>query len=417
MKDGKFRWFLAPFSVASIWFGIYIGPGFSGGAQLVSFFVAKSWLGVFIGPLITTTAAALICFFVLEYCRKFETYNFRTFYDHVYGKYRVFFANVKEFSAILACITISALSFATGGRLISQYTGLPFILCGIGTMAIIIFLILAGQSIVLKSSSLITVALVILIAYIGIKGVGVAWGGMSKYVEARTMNDTPFHVWVQIILYINIMVAFVDAAIPASKGQIRTRRDSIITAVMGFCLVFFSTIMMNIIFAAGMPGVAGQDLPTLWSMENVIGAGSGIKFIYTALAYLAVLSTGAGYLYGMVERYQVPLNRLLKKSTLMQRRVIIVAILACLGFYFGRVGIPQLVTTAYGIIGKINIPLFELPFLVILPVQMYILSKNNNSRFRVQELKKKNDSSTRESSNKEDVVQKETVSVSDMIVE
>lgn len=388
-KLAKFSSILAPFSIASIWFGIYIGPGFSGGAQLVSFFVGKSYLGVFIGPLITTSIAAILCYFVLEYARKYQVYNFREFYDRVFGKANIVFSNIKEFSAMLACITISALSFATGGRLISEYTGLPFIVCGIATILIIVVLIIAGQSIVLKSASLITVALIILISYIGITGVGVSWNGMIKYIESKTMNDSLVNIWISIVLYINIMVAFIDAVIPASKGQINSQKDSLLASIIGFVLVFLSTIMMNIIFAAGMPNVLNQDLPTLWSMQNTIQADSSIKFIYTSLAYLAVLSTGAGYLYGMIERYQVLLKRVWKNSRLNQRRIVLVIILAITGFYFGRMGIPELVTQAYGIIGKINIPLFEIPFLIILPIQLYFLKSWRNKKDDIDKLIKK----------------------------
>lgn len=369
-KNGKLSGFAAPFAVASVWFGIYIGPGFAGGAQLVSFFVGKSWLGVFIGPLLTSVVAGVLCYLTLEFSRVFKVYNFRTFYDKAFGRVNIIFANIKEISAFLACITISALSFATGGRLVSDMTGLPFLVCGLITMGIIAVLVLCGQSIVLKSAAGITVALILLLAYIGIRGVGPAWDGMIEYVGNKTMNSSPFDTWIQILLYINIMAAFMDAVIPASQGQIGSKKDSLVTALIGWAMVFCSTVMMNVLFAAGMPDVTTQELPTVWVLEHLVGANMGIKILYTMIAYLAVISTGAGYLYGMVERYQEVLKKVWKNSQLPARRIAIMAILCVFGIYFGRVGIPQLVTTAYGIIGKINVPLFLIPFLVLLPLKM-----------------------------------------------
>ena len=104
-----------------------------------------------------------------------------------------------------------------------------------------------------------------------------------------------------------------------------------------------------------------------------------MRLLYTAIAYLAVLSTGAGYLYGMIERYQLLVHKVWKNSSYNARRILLVGILTILAFYFGRAGIPQIVTTAYGIIGRINIPLFEIPFLVILPYQLYKYQKNKIS--------------------------------------
>lgn len=375
-KETTLQSLLVSFGLASVWFGIYIGPGFSGGAQLVSFFVGQSWLGVFIGPLLTTIVAGIICFLVLEYCRTFELYDFRSFYDRVFGKYNFFFANVKEFSAILACITISALTFATGGRLLAEFFNTSFVVMGLLTFGIVVILILAGQKIVIRSASFIAIALILLITYIAIKGVPASWEEMSNYVSNRTMNAPLSHVLLQIILYINIMVAFIDAVIPASKGQVKTKKHSLGAAVIGSLMVFISTIAMNIIFAAGMPEVASQDLPTLWSLNHIIGAGFTVRLLYTGIAYLAVLSTGAGYLYGMIERYQLLVHKVWKNSSYNARRLLLVGILTVLAFYFGRAGIPQIVTTAYGIIGRINIPLFEIPFLIILPYQLYKYQKN-----------------------------------------
>ncbi|MDR0880707.1 MAG: hypothetical protein LBN09_08430 [Clostridioides sp.] len=376
LKD-RFGWLIGPFTIASLWYGIYIGPGFAGGAQLVSYFVSIGWIGVFIGPIITTLAASFLCFFVLEYSRTFKYYNFREFYDGVYGPIKIVFANLKEFSAMLACITISALSFATGGRLIAAITPIPFIIAGLITIFIIAVLILCGQSIVLKSSAIITMALIALLSYLGIRGLFSAWDGMITYTTSHVMNLSYPKAWLRIILYINIMVAFVDAAIPSSKGVVKTKRDSLATAIIGGLLVFLSTIMMNILFASGMPNVVGLDMPTIWVLEHIVGAEFGVKLLYTAIAYLAVISTGAGYLYGMVERYQSLLHRIWKRSSLQHRRFILVIVLLLLGIYFGRMGIPDLVLKAYGLIGKINIPCFELPFLIILPVQTYRYRKKH----------------------------------------
>ncbi|MDR1774074.1 MAG: hypothetical protein LBR30_04320 [Clostridioides sp.] len=377
IKD-KFGWLVGPFTIASLWYGIYIGPGFAGGAQIVSYFVGQGWLGVFIGPIITSLVASTLCFLVLEYSRTFELYNFRAFYDGVYGKFKLFFANVKEFSAMLACITISALSFATGGRLIAELIHVNYIIAGLVTIGIIAILIICGQSIVLKSSSLITIALVSLLIYIGIRGIAPSWDSMVKFTSKKVITTTYKDAWIKIILYINIMVAFIDAAIPSSKGVVKTKRDSIASAIIGGTLVLCSTIMMTIMFSAGMPDVVGVDMPTVWSLEHIIGAGFSIKLIYTTIAYLAVISTGAGYLYGMAERYQVVLNKIWKNSSYQARRITLVIMLVCLGIYFGRMGIPDLVTKAYGIIGRINIPLFELPFLVILPYQIAKYKKTNS---------------------------------------
>ena len=55
------------FIISCIWFGTHVGPGFAGGAQIVSFFVSKGPLGVFVGPLLVMLLSAVYIYFLFEF--------------------------------------------------------------------------------------------------------------------------------------------------------------------------------------------------------------------------------------------------------------------------------------------------------------------------------------------------------------
>ena len=49
-QQSSLKSLMGPISVACVWFGTHVGPGFASGAQLVQYFVGYGWLGVYIGP-------------------------------------------------------------------------------------------------------------------------------------------------------------------------------------------------------------------------------------------------------------------------------------------------------------------------------------------------------------------------------
>jgi len=370
---------LAPaFVIASVWITVYIGPGFASGSMLVGFFVSKSWLGVFVGPTLTTLFAASMTFCVMEFSRIHEAQDFRMLYDAVFGKYRYFFATLKDTSIIVSIFVVGSLSFAAGGRLLSEITGVSHMLCGAIIMIIISAMVLGGRWLLIRISIWTTISLLTVVIAIVVVALPTAWPKMLEYVGNRTMNETPFRVWLNIILFTNIMTAFTDAAIPLSRGVIKTRSDSIQAAVVGGILVLVATIGMNIVLSSGMPDIAKVQLPTLWVVTNIVDA-AWLKIAYNIVAIVAIVTTLGNFLFGVLTRYQRVLDKKLPSLAGLRGRVLMLLIVSASAFYFGGAGVPVVAMRGYSLMGYINTPFLEIPMLIIISVSLYRMGKKKAS--------------------------------------
>ncbi|OUO93420.1 hypothetical protein [Cloacibacillus sp. An23] len=107
MSGGTLKGLMGPVSVACVWFGTHIGPGFASGAQLVQYFVGYGWLGVYVGPIVLMIISSWIVYYVLETCRLYQVYNYHDFYNVVFGRYRKIFVAYKELAVLLSSIVIA----------------------------------------------------------------------------------------------------------------------------------------------------------------------------------------------------------------------------------------------------------------------------------------------------------------------
>jgi len=376
MNENKSNSLLGPVSVACVWFGTHIGPGFASGAQLVQYFVGYGWLGVYIGPLILMVISTWLVYHVLETCRLYQVYNYHDFYNVVFGPARKIFVTYKEVAVFLSSIVIASMCYASGGSLLNTL-GIPYFLGGLATVLVVVVLLLFGEALVRKASTAITVALVIMVLIIGFKGFGSSWPATHAYVSSHTMNGSYGTAILNIVLYIAIFCSFIDSGMATSKGVIKSKRDSLITAILGSVLVGGCTMIMNTLFAAQMPGALTDSLPVVTALKQ-IGVGSYFQVVYVTLALLAVLSTGVGFMCGTVARYESVVSEKLKVSSVISR-FLIIGFFMIIAILLGQFGILTIVNWGYKIVlSYMGVPVIYIPFLFLLPywVRKKKLKKN-----------------------------------------
>lgn len=363
--SSKLKILAGPVSVACVWFGTQVGPGFASGAQLVQYFVGYGWLGVIVGPLILMVISAWIVYYMLETCRRYEVYNYFDFYNVVFGPARKFFVAYKEIAVLLSSIVIASMCFASGASLLN-ILGIPYLAGGLLTVALVVVLLLFGEALVRKTSTVITVALVILVLFIGFKGLGSSWSAAHEFMSRHTMNASYGTAILNIILYIAIFCSFIDSGMATSKGVIKTRRDSMITAILGSILIGGCTIIINILFAAQMPDVLTDSLPIITVLKR-IGLGAHFQLIYVFMAMLAVLSTGVGFMCGTLARYQVVVMKKLHTGSGISR-FLIIAFFMIIAIALGQFGILAIVNWGYKVIlSYMGVPVIFIPFIFLLP--------------------------------------------------
>lgn len=378
-RHGLKRIFMGPVAVIAVWFSTHVGPGFAGGAQQVRYFIHDGYLGVVIGPIVLTILAIWTSYWFSEFSRATNSYQYRTFYDNFFGKFKILFSNVKEVSSIIGITVSVALVYATGGQLLGNLLNISPVIAGVFSTIVVGILVMYGEQVVRSSATIITFILVILVIYIGLVSLPKAMPNAIAYMDAKTINTTPGAAWYNIFLYFPLFVSYLDAGMVTSEGVIRSRKDSLILAVGGSVLLGAALIMMNLIFAAGMPGIDNEELPTLWALNNVVGTGRTSQILYTAFAWLALVSTGVGGMSGWVKRMDDSLAKTERFAPVKMtvRRGILTFVAIGVSISFGQFGIMNLVYYGYGMMCTINLYFFLIPMFFLIPWRIKKLKEQN----------------------------------------
>lgn len=364
--------------LAALMFSTYVGPGYASGTQTVSFYLTKGSVGVFVAPIVLGIIAFFYCLLTFEFNRIYRPQNYKEQISMIYHRpiLNKFFIFMKELTAVGQLIVVVPAMISGAAILLQDFTGLP-ILAGtiIFAVALIVFT-LGGTTLVAKVSGVLTVIIIAIVAYIGIIGIGPTWDRMVAFVEANSQPEdygfTTAYAWFVMINSVLNYIAGSNAAVPYCLENIHSRMDSFVAAAGNAILCTAATVVCTMLFSAGMPEIAGESLPMVYALQELVGAGTWVQYLYFVIALAAMLSTGVAIIYGMIERWApVFRQRFMKTSSITTIRVILSSVIIIVCMLMSSIGILTLVNVGYPILMNIGTPLVFLLLLVTIPYRFY----------------------------------------------
>ena len=367
------------FGVATVWFSTHCGAGFASGTQELQFFVNHGWFGVFM-PIITFILIALTYYVGLETARQTDKWSYDAWSKEAYGKYSKILTPVMDISIVITTIAASAATIATGGLLGNQYLGLPVIVGSIVMVAIVTLLVIFGESVVRKSAMAMTIAILAIISIVIVAGLIKFAPDLVKlfsegYVNPKsakwgitdstgTVPGNIFNSLLWALTYTGFQISAIGGITSSFKGGLYKKEAKgamVIGAVMnilmlvGICLLIFSQ-MPDIYYDE-----AARQLPTVAVVQQL--NIPILQVLYPLLLFLALITTGVGFIFGMVARiepyaFKNMENKILKKAIIAVASLIICYLVSTLGLMF-------IVQTAYKYLGIFNWALIILPLWIL----------------------------------------------------
>ena len=384
MQDTSKKFHLAgSLGLAALMFSTYIGPGYASGTQTVSFYLTKGSVGVFIAPIILGIITFFYCLFTFEFNRVYRPQNYKEQTSMIYrnpllNKFFIFMKELVSFGQLLVVVPAMISGAAT---LFLDFVGLP-ILGGtiLFSVALIIFT-MGGTKLVSKVSGILTLIIIAIVVYIAIIGLGPTWGGMVAFMEANSQPEdygfTKTYAWFVMINSVANFIAGTNAAVPYCLENIHSRTDSVVAAGGNAVLCTGATIVCTMLFAAGMPAIANESLPMVYTLRELVGAGAWVQYLYFVIALAAMLSTGVAIIYGMVERWSpVVRQSLIKTDHSFAVRIALAGVMIIICMLMSSIGILKLVQVGYPILMNIGTPVMFLLLLITIPYRFYADKKN-----------------------------------------
>jgi|GEM_PF-365442 len=373
--------YITPISigVATVWFSTHCGAGFASGTQELQFFSNHGWFGVLM-PVLTFIIIAATYYVGLETARQTDRWSYDAWAKEAYGKYAGIFRPAMDFSIIITTIAASAATIATGGLLGKQYLGLPVQAGSIMMVILITLLVIFGEDLVRKNAMIMTAGIIIIISVVIFAGLIKFWPDITRLFRERYVNphaqkwgildaqgETKGNIGNSILwalTYAGFQISAIGGITSSFKGGI-FRKESKGAMIIGALLNIFMLVGICLLIFSRMPGIYDnpetRKIPTI-AVVNELHIPI-LNLLYPILLFLALVTTGVGFIFGMVQRMEPHVLKTMKSSTARKAVIAVASLLIC--YLVSSMGLMWIVSTAYKYLGIFNWILIILPLWIL----------------------------------------------------
>lgn len=367
--------------VSFVWFTTHFGGGFASGAQIYSYFVRYgAWC--LIMPVLAMLYNMMFFAYGLRFARKHEVYDYRSYNNAFYGKFAPVFSNLFEVLYICVMCVAPAVAFATGGATLSELTGIPYLLCTF-LIGIFIFMVaIFGTDLVRKVASVLSVCIIAGLIVVYLPNIVSNFSAITDAVKSTnaaqlSLGDALYSAFLYGTFQLSNIAVFVQHA-----KSFENPGDAAKSMGVGFLInsLIMIMVVLGLMTVYTNPDAAGQSVPTLFMVQNGVGA-SFMTPLISILIILGAVSTAVNMVAAMVKRI---CGETKKDPTKEEERGFhttkkeIAAVLVCCVIDFGiaQFGLLTLIQKAYSGIAYLVIPVIPIPYLIHMAVTRFDTKQN-----------------------------------------
>lgn len=356
--------------VAFVWFTTHFGGGFASGAQIYSYFVRYgAWCIVM--PVLAMAYNGIFFAYSLRFARKHQVYDYRSYNNAFYGKFAPIFSNLFELLYLCVMCVAPAVAFATGGATLSQLTGLPYLLCTF-LIGIFIFVVaIFGTDLVRRVASILSICIIAGLLIVYLPNIALNASKISDAVTAMNQQQLPlgpalYSAFLYGTFQLSNIAVFVQHAKSFEKPVDAVKSMGVGAVVNALMMVM---VVLGLMTIYTNPEAASQSVPTLFMVENGVGA-SFMTPLISLLIILGAVSTAVNMVAAMVKRIcgrQQPQKSETPPSNRFHitKKEVIAALVCCVvDFAIAQFGLLNLIQKAYGGIAYLAIPVILIPYIV-----------------------------------------------------
>lgn len=288
---------------------------------------------------------------------------------------QLFFGTFKEIQVIVVVLIALAAQISTTAILLDQLFGLPQIIGTVLFCAVVLLLSLWGAGLLRKVGTILGVAILLICGYVAVLCIGnaapAAEAYLSQHISYTEYGFSAPYAWFFMLMIVVFFMNGYEACVPASLGIIKTRKDVFIESLITASLCSFSTMIFTFIFAAGMPEILQEEIPTLWAINHLSDARWISKILYVIFAVSAMLSSSVAFIFTVCNRFEPLLQKKWKTSTELARKFLIAMIFIIICTFGASYGLLNIIRYGYGTFTIIVGPIMLVPLIVSVPYRLW----------------------------------------------
>ncbi|ETA80098.1 YkvI family membrane protein [Youngiibacter fragilis] len=344
--------------IGATWFGVHMGPGTASGRQGSTYYSTYGNWGL-VTPLLAMGILGFIIYIVVEYCRQNGLTKYKDFFNHFFSPYEKIFSVLFDILFFFTYFMVVGASLATGGKILSNQIGLPYLVCAAIIGIIALMLIIYGEALIRNANSVMTWLMLAIIVSLLFFSLGSPQSQFSTEWTAKTWDSgTLFPALKAAVIYASFQVTGAIGSVASVTSGLNSKAESKAAAIFGF-LTNSLLIVMIIVMQYGYPQLTKAEMPNyeILKLLNI----PVLYWMYVALVELAVVSTVIGLNNGVVTRIQ----KYVKITNPMVKNVVLNVIFMMGATAVSLLGLTKIVGPGFTMLGYMCLPLVIIPILVI----------------------------------------------------
>lgn len=362
--------------IAFVGFTTQFGGGFASGAQLYQYFINYG-IWALVMPLLAQFLLSLFYWYGMRYAYRHKTYDYKSFSDSFYGKYKVVFSNLYEIEYLVMVCMAPAVAFATGGSTLQALTGMPYLLCTLIIGVFIFIITLFGTELVRKCSSVLSILIIVGLFIVLVPNIIAQWDTITASISRMAAGEVPVGsqesggfgsaLWGGFVygIFQITAIGLMYQHTRKLENEKEVGRSMIYMFIVD--VIVMGIAILGLTAIAFLPELADYSIPMLLLVQTGVGA-KVLTPIISLLIILGAVSTGVNMIAGIVERTVNQLERRKEADAAAKthRRNSVIAAFGftLLAFLIAQFGLIPLVKKGYSYIGYATMFVIGIPFIV-----------------------------------------------------
>lgn len=363
--------FFVAFPVSSVYFGALVGPSMVSGAFAAVYFAPYGAWGLIL-PLVTMGLAAFIVTCGMIGIRHWKVYDYSSYAKKLYGPLSPILSPLLEVFLILAMIVGGSSVIAMGGTFFNSLLGIPVFMGAVLMAVISSLLVLWGAELVRKSSTLMTVVLVVGFFLLVLFA---AQTKSERLFSIITNWEVPegvrFLSGVGPALSLGLSHASNALTLSSVSQNIRTGKDACMVGFISFLLNSAAFIACTILILPYCPEALSESVPNLYIINTfLVKRVPWLPAVYSIVMFFGLASSGAPQLHAVASRV-LPLYPDSLNMTALTKNIITSFLYMALCIAISFLGLRTIISSGYGLLGSLAVPLIVIPLCIVMPVRLY----------------------------------------------
>ena len=334
---------------------IVIAGGYGTGRELVEYFLKNGPVGGLLGMfLITAVIWSVVLAVSFEFARKFQTYDYRSFFIRLLGRFWFTF----EILYFILLIIVLAVVGSAAGILLRDNFGIPYLLGVILIFAFIGFLAFKGSRMIEKFLSGVSILLYLVFGIFFIISI-VRFGPYIQQKLAQAITDSG---WLKGgFKYALYNIAVVPAVLFCTR-DLQTRKEAVAAGLLAGVMGILPGFLILFALIAHYPSVVVEEVPVVFALQKL--RLPFFLYIYQIVLFGALITTGIGFIHSINERMQSAFQAKNKEFPQWARPLVAIGLML-FGLVLSTFGLIDLIAKGYGSASYGVFFIFVLPALTL----------------------------------------------------